>query len=178
MEFRKTKEAEIDGVMGILLDGKESLRRQGIDQWQGKGYPARGIVESDVDRGNSYVIECPQGHLAATCMISFDGEPDYDEIEGVWLTSGMSINPTYAVMHRVAVAADSTGRGFARHMLEEALRAAHEGGAESLRVDTHPGNAPMLSLIRSSGFTECGVIRIKHADGGIPERIAFEQMVR
>ena len=178
MELRKANESEIDCVMDILLDGKESLRRQGLDQWQGKGYPARAIVAADVANGVSYVIESPQGHLAATCMISFDGEADYDEIDGAWLTSGTSKSPTYAVMHRVAVAADSTGRGFARCLLEEGLRIAHQGGAESLRVDTHPGNAPMLSLLRSSGFSECGIIRIKHADGGVPERIAFEQMVR
>lgn len=177
MKLRKTDVHEIDRVMEILLDGKASLAALGIDQWQGEGYPARDIVEEDVREGVSYVIEDDRGHLAATCMISFSGEEDYDEIEGEWLTEGDSSNPAYAVVHRVAVAADSVGKGAARLMLGNAQAIAHEGGAQSLRVDTHPGNVPMLSLLRSSGFTECGIIRIKHAGGLTPERVAFEKLL-
>ncbi len=177
MKLRKTDVHEIDRVMEILLDGKSSLAALGIDQWQGEGYPARDIVEEDVREGVSYVIEDDRGHLAATCMISFSGEEDYDEIEGEWLTEGDSSNPAYAVVHRVAVAADSVGKGAARLMLGNAQNLAHEGGAQSLRVDTHPGNVPMLSLLRSSGFTECGIIRIKHAGGLTPERVAFEKLL-
>lgn len=177
MKLRKTDVHEIDRVMEILLDGKASLAALGIDQWQGEGYPARDIVEEDVREGVSYVIEDDHGHLAATCMISFSGEEDYDEIDGEWLTEGDSANPAYAVVHRVAVAADSVGKGAARLMLGNAQAIAHEGGAQSLRVDTHPGNVPMLSLLRSSGFTECGIIRIKHAGGLTPERVAFEKLL-
>ncbi len=177
MELRKTKVAEIGRVMEILLDGKASLAALGIDQWQGEGYPAREIVVGDVDDGVSYVVEDTSGHLAATCMISFSGEPDYDEIEGAWLTEGSSSDPAYAVVHRVAVAADSTGKGAARFMLMNAERIARSGGARSVRVDTHPGNVPMLRLIASCGFTECGIIRIKHAEGLTPERVAFEKLV-
>lgn len=177
MKLRKTEVHEIDRVMEILLDGKAALASLGIDQWQGEGYPARDIVEQDVREGVSYVIEEDNGHLAATCMLSFAGEEDYDEIEGEWLTEGDSSNPAYAVVHRVAVAADSVGKGASRLMLGNAQSIAHEGGAQSLRVDTHPGNVPMLSLLRSSGFTECGIIRIKHAGGLTPERVAFEKLL-
>ena len=177
MKLRKTEVHEIDRVMEILLDGKAALATLGIDQWQGEGYPARDIVEQDVREGVSYVIEEDNGHLAATCMLSFSGEEDYDEIEGEWLTEGDSSNPAYAVVHRVAVAADSVGKGAARLMLGNAQTLAHEGGAQSLRVDTHPGNVPMLSLLRSSGFTECGIICIKHAGGLTPERVAFEKLL-
>ena len=115
--------------------------------------------------------------VAATAMVSFSGEPDYDEIEGAWLTDGTSSAPSYGVVHRVAVGADSLGRGAARFILESAERLAREKGARSVRVDTHPGNVPMLTLVASCGFTECGIIRIKHADGGVPERVAFEKLV-
>lgn len=177
VEFRKTKATEVDQVMGILLDGKAALAELGIDQWQGANYPHVEVVQEDVRQGHSYVVEDGDRHLMATAMVSFDGEPDYDAIEGAWLTAGTSAHPAYAVMHRVAVGADSVRRGAARFMIESALRIAREGGAQSLRIDTHPGNRPMLSLIESCGFTRCGVIRIAHADGGTPERVAFEKMV-
>ena len=177
VDFRKTKFDEIDRVMEIVLDGKAALASLGIDQWQGEGYPARDIVAGDVEDGVSYVVEDARGHLAATCMVSFSGEPDYDEIDGAWLTDGTSSDPGYAVVHRVAVAADSTGKGAARFMLTSAEEIAREQGASSVRVDTHPGNVPMLRLIASCGFTECGIIRIKHAEGLTPERVAFEKLV-
>lgn len=178
MEFRKTRQDEIDRVMSILLDGKASLASLGIDQWQGEGYPNRDIVVQDVAKDQSYVVEDEAGHLAATCMVSFAGEPDYDEIDGAWLTQGASDCPGYAVVHRVAVAADSVGKGAARFMLTQAQQIAASKGAKSIRVDTHPGNVPMLSLISSCGFDRCGIIRIKHADGGIPERVAFERLLQ
>ena len=62
-------------------------------------------------------------------------------------------------------------------MLTSAEEIAREQGAISVRVDTHPGNVPMLRLIVSCGFTECGIIRIKHAEGLTPERVAFEKLV-
>ena len=164
--------------MEILLDGKASLASLGIDQWQGAGYPHRAIVEQDVSRGHSYVVEDDAGRAVATCMVSFDGEPDYDSIEGSWLTECTSSDPHYAVVHRVAVSRDSVGKGAARLMLCQAEQLACERGARSVRVDTHPGNKPMLRLAASCGFTRCGIIRIKHADGGIPERVAFEKICR
>ena len=177
VEFRKTTECEIDRIMAILMDGKAALGALGIDQWQGPGYPERSIVAADVARGESYAVEDAPDHIAATAMVSFSGEPDYDEIEGAWLTDGTSSAPSYGVVHRVAVGADSLGRGAARFILESAERLAREKGARSVRVDTHPGNVPMLTLVASCGFTECGIIRIKHADGGVPERVAFEKLV-
>ena len=126
MDFRKTKFDEIDRVMEILLDGKAALASLGIDQWQGEGYPARDIVAGDVEDGVSYVVEDARGHLAATCMVSFSGELDYDEIDGAWLTDGTSSDAGYAVVHRVAVAADSTGKGAARFMLTSADEIARE----------------------------------------------------
>ena len=150
MDFRKTKVDEIDRVMEILLDGKAALASLGIDQWQGEEYPAREIVVGDVDGGVSYVVEDARGHLAATCMVSFAGEPDYDEIEGSWLTAGLSTDPGYAVVHRVAVAADSTGKGAARFMLTSAEKIARERGARSVRVDTiqHRADAAPDRLVR------------------------------
>ena len=177
MKIRNAELCDLPYLLEMLENAKASLRALGIDQWQGEGYPAREIVVDDVDDGVSYVVEDASGHLAATCMISFSGEPDYDEIEGAWLTEGSSSDPAYAVVHRVAVAADSTGKGAARFMLTNAERIARSGGARSVRVDTHPGNVPMLRLIASCGFTECGIIRIKHAGGLTPERVAFEKLV-
>ena len=170
----------VDIIMQIIRQAQARMRATGSSQWQ-DGYPAPGHISADIGRGCGYVL-CRPGvrecrAIIAYGAVAFDGEPAYEALEGEWLTEGDSSNSAYAVVHRVAVAADSVGKGAARLMLGNAQNLAHEGGAQSLRVDTHPGNVPMLSLLRSSGFTECGIIRIKHAGGLTPERVAFEKLL-
>ena len=104
--------------------------------------------------------------IVATAMIGFSGERDYDRIEeGSWLTSCTSERPCYGVVHRVAVASDGKNRGAATFLLA------------SVRIDTHPGNAPMRKLLAKAGYEQCGIIYIAHAEGGTPERIAYERFV-
>lgn len=162
--------------MAILTDGRAALATLGIDQWQG-GYPHRAVIEADVTRGDSYVVE-DDGCIIATSMIGFAGERDYDRIdEGSWLTCCTSENPTYSVVHRVAKASNGTHRGVAAFLLAQAENLARANGSTSVRIDTHPGNAPMRSVLAKAGYTQCGIIYIAHAEGGTPERIAYERLV-
>lgn len=175
MQLRKTSESDIDKVMGILADGRMALAALGIDQWQG-GYPHRDVVESDVSRGDSYVV-VDGGDVVATAMIGLSGERDYDYIEGAWLTEGSSDDPCYSVIHRVAVDGARKGRGAASFLLASAEDLARRHGRASVRIDTHPGNAPMRRLLAKHGYTQCGTIFIAHADGGIPDRVAYEKLM-
>lgn len=177
MQFRRTREGDIDSIMGILADGRASLAALGIDQWQG-GYPHRGVIEADVARGDSYLVEGEEGRVVATAMVGFAGERDYDRIErGSWLTACTSADPCYGVVHRVAVSSACRGRGAASFLLERAEGLARERGCSSVRVDTHPGNAPMRRLLEKRGYSECGVIYIAHAEEATPDRIAYEKLV-
>ena len=175
--------------MEIVADGRAAIRALGLDQWQG-GYPHRGVIESDVARGESYLVE-DEGVVVATAMVGFSGERDYDCIrEGAWLTSCTSDDPCYGVVHRVSTAAESRGRGAAVFAMAGAEGLARErgadvsfdgsvvsGGAASVRVDTHPGNVPMQRLLGRCGYVRCGIILIGHAEGATPERVAFEKLV-
>ena len=162
--------------MSILADGRASLAALGIDQWQG-GYPHRAVIEDDTARGDSYVVEADD-RIVATAMIGFSGERDYDRIEeGSWLTSCTSERPCYGVVHRVAVASDGTTRGAATFLLARAEELARANGSASVRIDTHPGIAPMRKLLAKAGYEQCGIIYIAHAEGGTPERIASERLV-
>lgn len=162
--------------MTILADGRASLAALGIDQWQG-GYPHRAVIEADAARGDSYVVE-DDGVVIATAMIGFAGERDYDRIdEGAWLTSCTSESPCYGVVHRVAVASDVKNRGTATFLLARAEDLARANGSASVRIDTHPGNAPMRRLLAKAGYAQCGIIYIAHAEEGTPERVAYERLV-
>ncbi|MFR8832132.1 MAG: GNAT family N-acetyltransferase, partial [Eggerthella lenta] len=81
------------------------------------------------------------------------------------------------VVHRVAVASDGKNRGAATFLLARAEELARANGSASVRIDTHPGNAPMRKLLAKAGYEQCGIIYIAHAEGGTPERIAYERLV-
>ncbi|MCI8367345.1 MAG: GNAT family N-acetyltransferase [Eggerthellaceae bacterium] len=178
MEFRPAGSHEIDRVMEILTDGREALAELGIDQWQ-QGYPHREAIEADVAWGESYVAE-QDGRLLGTCMVTFRGDPNYDEIDGKWLTESVASEPRYAAIHRVAVAADARGLGVAKFLMASAEALARETDCESVRVDTHPGNFPMRNLALRCGFEKCGVIQVLEAGNvpnATPDRVAFEKIL-
>lgn len=178
VQFRRTREIDIDYIMDILADGRATLAALGIDQWQ-SGYPYRDIVEYDVVQGASHVVVDDDDVIVGTAMLSFSGEQYYDYIDrGFWLTDSSSNDPCYGVVHRVAVAGFCKGRGVASFLMESAEHLTEDHGRTSVRIDTHPGNLPMRNLLAKRGYTECGIIYINHAEGGMPDRIAYEKIVR
>ena len=175
MLVRQTLIEDIDEVMRVLADGRAAIATFGIDQWQA-GYPFRSTIESDIAAGKSYVL-VDEDEIVATFMYEPDGEPTYDNIDGAWLSRGNSAQPSYACMHRVAVAEGKTGKGYAKRMVHAALEHAREDGFEGLRIDTHPGNLAMRGLVEGLGFDYCGMIYIAHAGEGTPDRVAYERLV-
>ena len=167
MQFRRTCACDIDRIMSILADGRASLAALGIDQWQG-GYPHRAVIEDDTARGDSYVVEADD-RIVATAMIGFSGERDYDRIEeGSWLTSCTSERPCYGVVHRVAVASDGKNRGAATFLLARAEELARANGSASVRIDTHPGNAPMRKLLAKAAMSSAASSTSPMPKGGRP----------
>ena len=175
LQFRIADHGDFDGIWAVLMDGKAALGHLGIDQWQG-AYPTQQIVRDDIEAGHSYVLE-EDGEVVATTVIGFTGEPVYDSIEGAWLTASDSRDPRYAVLHRVAVAQGHGGKGLGRNLLQSAEPVARQHGCESLRIETHPGNIPMLKLRERCGFSRCGIVHISHAEGASTDRVAFEKLL-
>lgn len=177
MKLRPASERDIDRIMEIIEEGRASLAALGIDQWQGN-YPNRSTIRDDISRGDSHVVCLDDGRIAATAVIGLDGEPLYDLItDGSWLTGSTSDNPTYAVVHRVAVSTTCKGLGVGRFLMTAIEQHAAAVGRLSVRIDTHAGNAPMRKLIERSGYTRCGIVRINHNEGTTRERIAYEKLL-
>ncbi len=172
MLVRKSTVADIDRIMEVLADGRAAIATLGIDQWQA-GYPFRSTIEGDVDAGMSFVL-VDEGAIIGTFMMTYEGEPTYDVIEGAWLTEGDSAHPSYGCIHRIAICDEARGKGAAKFAIAEGLELARARGVESVRIDTHPGNVVMRGLCKRMGFTECGTIYISHAGEGTPDRVAFE----
>lgn len=168
MEIRLAEKKDVDRIMQIISDARESIGRLGIDQWQ-YGYPTRDIIKEDVALSRGYVVLDESGEICATFTLIDNGEPSYNKIYcGSWLSDGK-----YIAFHRIALATNSRGRGVAKEIIEFLSDYARQNGFESIKVDTHTGNIPMRKMLEKNGFEYCGTIRL--LDG--QPRVAYEKLI-
>ncbi len=172
LSCRPTEEADLPRIMEIVGDARESLRRHGVDQWQGP-YPTEDIFLADIAHGESCVI-LHGAETAAFFTLSTRPEPAYDDIrDGKW-TAGVS----WCVLHRCAVAKAYRGSGMAEAMLRFVEERARSLGCRSIRVDTHRKNKPMQRMLRDAGYRYRGNITIDSEPGHDPGRQCYEKLLK
>lgn len=180
LTMRRAVPAEAPRVMEILEDGKRSIARFGIEQWQ-HGYPDLASVERDLARDACWVAADAAGELVGTLALRFDADPEYVDPGLSWLTPNTdgAGAPAYAAIHRCATAAGALKRGVMGFMFEAAEGIARAEGRRSLRIDTHPGNLAMRSFLARHGFTELQAFELKTKDDTETDltRIAYEKLV-
>ena len=165
MEICKSKIEDIQQILEVIRDAQESMRDNGIHQWQ-DGYPNEVIISQDIEAENSYVLvdgKC----IVGTAYIIAGHEPSYDYIEGgQWLN-----DHPYVVVHRIAVRKNYRGKGAARYMMEFAEKIAMEHQLQDIRIDTHHDNIPMQTFLAKLGYHACGTIYLDNGD----KRIAYQK---
>jgi GNAT superfamily N-acetyltransferase len=167
MTIRLAEKKDIDRIMQIIADARESIGRLGIDQWQ-YGYPTRDIVKEDIVLERGFVVE-NDGEICATFALMLHGEPTYKKIYcGAWIGDG-----EYIALHRIAIESKHRGQGIAERIVAFLSEYSNENGYSSVRVDTHDGNLPMRKMLEKNGFEYCGTIHL--LDG--QERVAYEKLV-
>ena len=166
MIFRKATLNDADSVSIIYDLARESLKRNGIPQWQ-EGVPGRQSFIADVQSGTSYVIE-DEGQVVATIQI-VEHEPCYETVyNGGWTEE------SHLVAHRVAVLVGCRKRGIGTALLAEAERKALENGKKALRIDTHEKNFKMRGMLEKNGYKNIGIIHLLNGD----ERFAYEKILK
>ncbi len=159
MYVRKTERTDIDTVMQIYARAQKYMVDTGNPtQWK-KGYPTREMIESDVEKGISFVCVSEDG-IEGVFVYFMGDDPTYSVIEdGEWQN-----DLPYGVMHRMA----SAGRrkGIASFCLDFCFEQCH-----NLRGDTHKDNKTMQRVFEKNGFIRCGIIYV--ADGS--PRIAYQR---
>lgn len=166
LTLRKSLPEDIPAIMELVGQAQEYFRSKGIDQWQ-NGYPNPDSIMNDIALEHGFVLE-KEGIIVATAMISFDGEPTYNKIDGAWLT-----DQPYVVVHRVAVRNDLKGQNLAGEIFDHVEQMCRERGINSFRVDTHEKNLSMQRLLTKRGFRYCGIITVSYG----AERFAFEKVL-
>lgn len=165
MDFRKAANEDAERIWRMLQDAIAQRKADGSEQWQ-DGYPNPASIRNDIEKGWGYVFTKERTIIGYAAVI-FDIEPAYEKIEGKWLTDG-----AYSVVHRVVIAKEAKGEGFAKVIMKEIEGIALSKGMTSIKVDTNFDNVPMLKILTKLGYTYCGEVYFRGAS-----RMAFEKIL-
>lgn len=159
MEIRKSTPDDLDTLLQLYADARDFMAKNGNPSQWGSTYPSAALVQSDIDKGCSYV--CIQnGQIAGTFYFKTGEDPSYREIfDGSWLNE-----LPYGVIHRITSAAGT--KGVASFIFQWCFQQ-----CRNLKIDTHDDNLPMQKALRKNGFIHCGTIYLE--DGS--KRIAFQR---
>ncbi|MGO1788430.1 MAG: GNAT family N-acetyltransferase [Sphingobacterium sp.] len=164
--FRLAASSEVSMIWQIFIDAIRKRKEEGSEQWQ-DGYPNTNVIESDIEKGNGYVVIDPSGRLVGYLALIYDGEPAYELIDKKWLT-----NRPYSVIHRLAVSQQPRIKGLATWMLSQAEQRSLQAGYLSLKIDTNFDNTGMLRVLEKREYVYCGIVYLRGGD-----RHAFEKML-
>lgn len=161
MYIRHTEEADLPRVMALYAAARVFMAEHGNpNQWGPTNWPPEALIRRDIESGKSFVCML-DGRVAGTFFYDCgeEIEPTYRQIDGAWIGGS-----EYGVIHRIATDVDTHGVG--RFCI-------HWGQAKSghLRIDTHPDNHVMQSMLTKCGFTRCGIIHVEEDDN---PRYAYE----
>ena len=152
--LRRATAEDLPAIRQIFAEARKFMADYGNPQWNG-GYPYEDVILDKLAADEFRILQCG-GEVAAIYSVC-GSEPDYDDIEGEWLTKGEN----YLAVHTLAVSPAFRGRGLARAAFKEAEAEALLLKKGSIRGDTHVTNAPMRALIAACGFKECGALKVR-----------------
>ena len=172
LSYRPAREEDLADILRIVEDARSSLKKLGVDQWQGP-YPAAEHFRFDIERGECFVIR-HGAETAAFFTLSTRHEQTYDGItDGKW-TEGLE----GCVLHRAAVAKAYRGSGLSAQLLRCVEEQARAWGYRCIRTDTHRKNKPMQKLLRENGYRYRGNIVVLCEPGHDTARQGYEKILK
>ncbi|MCI5997207.1 MAG: GNAT family N-acetyltransferase [Parvimonas sp.] len=161
--FRLAKEYDRDKILEIYVSAAKSLKKDGVDQWQGVYTPSNKDIDEHIGV-DLYVLEYCKNIVCTACLVEGIDE-FYEKIDGKWNTS-----IPYISIHKVATSLNYKRQNFARKMMSFIEIAARRKKAD-LRIDTHENNEKMKRFILSCGYNHCGVVYLS----GTLKRLAYDK---
>lgn len=163
--FRLAKEFEKEDILKIYIDGSNQLKKDSVDQWQGKYYPSMKDILNHLKK-DLFVLEYQKNIVATACLQ--DGiDMDYEKIFGKWNTK-----KEYISIHKFATKEEYKNQGFAKKIMYFIEIYAKKNNKD-LRIDTHEDNKKMKKFIFSCSFNYCGVVYLN----GELKRVAFDKKI-
>lgn len=165
LTFRMANESDRESILEIYLEGSNSLKNDGVDQWQGKYVPSFKDIDEHLGI-DLYVLEYHRKIVSTVCLVEGIDE-DYENINGKWNTS-----LPYISIHKVATSNEYKKQSFGRKMMSYIENFAKRKRMD-LRIDTHKDNKKMRNFIISCGYKYTGEVVLQ----GELERLAYDKKV-
>jgi len=165
LTFRMANESDRESILEIYLEGAESLKNDGVDQWQGQYVPSFKDIDEHLGI-DLYVLEYHRKIVSTVCLVEGIDE-DYENIKGKWNTS-----IPYISIHKVATSNKYKKQSFAKKMMSYIENLAKRKRMD-LRIDTHKDNKKMRNFIISCGYKYTGGVVLQ----GELERLAYDKVI-
>lgn len=141
---QQAKISEIPDILAITDSCRRHMDAQGIFQWT-DDYPSQTHFETDIARGELYTLK--QGNLLIGCIVlSTIMDEEYREV--AWLTP----NDNNIYVHRLAIAPDHQGKGYAQELMNYGENYAKTNGYLSVRLDTFSQNKRNQKFYEQRGY--------------------------
>lgn len=163
--FRMANESDRESILEIYLEGSNSLKNDGVDQWQGQYVPSFKDIDEHLGI-DLYVLEYHRKIVSTVCLVEGIDE-DYENIKGKWNTS-----LPYISIHKVATSNEYKKQSFGRKMMSYIENFAKRKRMD-LRIDTHKDNKKMRNFIISCGYKYTGEVILQ----GELERLAYDKVI-
>mgnify|MGYP003293853875 CR=1 FL=1 len=160
--IRKSTMNDLPAMLEIFKNARAYMASHGNpNQWH-DNWPSEEILISDINIGQSYIVEDDEKGILATYAYIVGVDPTYLEIDGAWLT-----DDPYGTIHRLASAHKE--RDIFSYIISEVTK-----NGLNMRIDTHANNDAMIRAILKNGFKYCGII--SPIEGG--DRNAYELIIK
>lgn len=163
---RKAKESDLEDILKVVQNGRETLEINNIPQWRNNEGPNEAVLKSDIQLGEGYVL-IETDKVVGFGTITKGIQDGYADItEGQWIET-----EEYVSIHRFVILSSIKQKGMSQFFLGHLISFSKMLGYTDLRVDTHPLNSGMQRVIDKSGFSYQGDIVLDCTDG---ERKAYQ----
>ncbi len=156
MKILKAQLNNVEEVLEIIQQAKDSLKAMNIDQWQA-GYPNRDSIVCDINNNNAYVLI--EDKVVGYMFLSLEREPAYNDSRCHWLNQDR-----YGIIHRLCVRNEYKGKGLSYSLFKFAEEFCLSNQVENLRIDTHIDNIIMQNALKKLNYKFCGLCQYNGVD--------------
>lgn len=149
--IRSAVPEDLDAIMAIVAETVADMQDYGNEQWN-TDYPDRDRFSQDITNQSLFIAT--DGDELCGFIAVDDVEPT--EYNG----QPWRIHTPCKVIHRLAVANNRRGQGWASLLETYAVGLARESWIHYLKTDTHSTNLEMQKFLEHKGYARAGTMRL------------------
>lgn len=154
--MRLARMNDLPRMMEIKADAVVFMAQHGNDQWN-EHYPTEEAFMAFISQGYMHVLE-EEGSIVGMVGLVDVQDEEYKPLD--WSAEGDEL-----VIHRLAIAKEAYGKGYAKYLLSYAIELAKKRKVAIIKLDTYSKNTIAQKLFLDMGFTYVGDIKFPQSDG-------------